>query len=157
LIQEIQDKIQGAVWFTKFDITDAYYRIRIAEGEEWKTAFRTKFGFYEYLVMPFGLTNAPPTFQRFIDEVLKDEDEEAKDDEEDTESEEPQEPISEFALTYLDDILIFSKDKKQHVKHVKRVLRSYDASSRSVNSTSRKPSSWATGSPRAVLNPKLLK
>ncbi|CEL08608.1 hypothetical protein ASPCAL11756 [Aspergillus calidoustus] len=122
LIQEIQDKIQGAVWFTKFDITDAYYRIRIAEGEEWKTAFRTKFGFYEYLVMPFGLTNAPPTFQRFIDEVLKDE-EEDEDDEEDTESEEPQEPMSKFALAYLDDILIFSKGRKQHVKHVKRVLR----------------------------------
>jgi hypothetical protein len=62
LIHEIQDQIQGAKWFTKLDITDAYNHIRIADGEEWKTAFRTKFRHFEYLVMPFGLTNAPALF-----------------------------------------------------------------------------------------------
>jgi hypothetical protein len=62
LIHEIQDQIRGAKWFTKLDITDAYNHIRIADGEEWKTAFRTKFGHFEYLVMLFGLTNAPALF-----------------------------------------------------------------------------------------------
>ena len=69
-IDEMQDRIRGAKYFTKLDITDAYYRLRIAKGDEWKTAFRTKYGHYEYTVMPFGLTNAPASFQRFINEVL---------------------------------------------------------------------------------------
>jgi hypothetical protein len=62
LIHEIQDQIRGTKWFTKLDITDAYNHIRIADGDEWKTAFRTKFGHFEYLVMLFGLTNAPASF-----------------------------------------------------------------------------------------------
>lgn len=103
LIHEIQDRIRGAKWFTKLDITDAYNHIRIAEGEEWKTAFRTKYGHFEYLVMPFGLTNAPASFQRFINEVL-------------------QEYLDLFVIAYLDDILIFSKEKEEHVEHVNKVL-----------------------------------
>jgi uncharacterized protein (DUF2249 family) len=62
LIQELQDNIRGVKWFTKLDITDTYYCVRIAKGEEWKTAFRSKFGHYKYLVMSFGLTNTPATF-----------------------------------------------------------------------------------------------
>jgi hypothetical protein len=62
LIHEIQDQIQGAKWFMKLDITDAYNHIRIADGEEWKTVFRMKFGHFEYLVMLFGLTNALALF-----------------------------------------------------------------------------------------------
>ena len=62
LISEILDRIQGAQYFTKLDIKDAYYRIRIREGDEWKTAFRTRYGYYEYLVMPFSLINTPATF-----------------------------------------------------------------------------------------------
>jgi hypothetical protein len=58
LIQDIQDKLRGVKIFTKLDITDAYNHIRIKQGEEWKTVFRTQFGHYEYLVMPFRLTNA---------------------------------------------------------------------------------------------------
>jgi hypothetical protein len=104
LIHEIQDQIRGAKWFTKLDITDAYNHIRIADGEEWKTAFRTKFGHFEYLVMPFGLTNAPASFQRFINEVL-------------------QEYLHSFVIAYLDDILIFSKEKEEHVQHVSKVLK----------------------------------
>jgi hypothetical protein len=83
----------------KLDITDAYNHIRIAEGDEWKTAFRTKFGHFEYLVMLFGLTNAPASFQRFINEVL-------------------QEYLHSFVIVYLDDILIFLKEEEEHVEHV---------------------------------------
>jgi len=103
LISEIQDRIRGANWFTKLDIADAYNQIRIKEGDEWKTAFRTKYGHFEYLVMPFGLTNAPATFQRFINEILG-------------------EHLDVFVVAYLDDILIFSQTKEQHMEHVKTVL-----------------------------------
>ena len=58
----MQDCIRGAKYFTKLDITDAYYQLRIAKGNEWKTAFQTKYGHYEYTVMPFGLTNALASF-----------------------------------------------------------------------------------------------
>ena len=103
LIHEIQDRIQGAKYFSKYDITNAYHRIRIKPGHEWKTAFRTKYGHYEYLVMPFGLTNAPATFQRFIFSVLE-------------------EYLDIFVVAYLDDILVFSKTLEDHVKHNKLVL-----------------------------------
>lgn len=104
LIAEIQDAIRGAKWFTKLDVADAYNRLRIKEGDEWKTAFRTKFGHFEYLVMPFGLTNAPATFQRYINSVLSG-------------------YIFDFVVAYLDDILIYSKTLEEHVQHVKKVLR----------------------------------
>ena len=103
-IDEMQDRIKGAKWFTKLDITDAYYRLRINKGEEWKTAFRTKYGHYEYLVMPFGLTNAPASFQRFVNEALG-------------------EHLDIFVIAYLDDILIFSNEYEEHVRHVKAVLK----------------------------------
>nr|XP_036575983.1 reverse transcriptase domain protein [Colletotrichum truncatum]KAF6782639.1 reverse transcriptase domain protein [Colletotrichum truncatum] len=73
-------------------------------GEEWKTAFRTRRGHYEYLVMPFGLTNAPATFQTMINHVLR-------------------EYLDMFVVVYLDDILIFSKTLEDHKKHVHQVLR----------------------------------
>jgi hypothetical protein len=103
LIHKIQDLIRGAKWFTKLDITDAYNHIRIAKGEEWKTAFRIKFSHFEYLVMPFGLTNAPASFQRFINEAL-------------------QEYLHLFIIAYLDDILIFSKEREEHVEYINKVL-----------------------------------
>lgn len=63
LITEMLDRLQTAQWFTALDLKDAYWLIRIREGEEWKTAFRTRYGLFKYLVMPFSLTNAPSTFQ----------------------------------------------------------------------------------------------
>ena len=66
LMGEILDRVNGASVFSKIDLKDAYYRIRIRPGDEWKTAFRTRYGHYEYLVMPFGLTNAPAAFQVYI-------------------------------------------------------------------------------------------
>ena len=77
--------------------------IRIAQGEEWKTAFRTKMGLYEYLVMPMGLTNAPASFQALMNHVL-------------------QNHIDKICAVYLDDILVYSKDPKEHDHHVKLVL-----------------------------------
>ena len=62
LINEIPNKLQAAKWYTKLDLQGAYNLIYMKEGEEWKTAFRTRFGLFEYLVMPFGLTNVPASF-----------------------------------------------------------------------------------------------
>ena len=62
LITKIMDRVTGARYFSKVDLKDAYYRIRIKAGDEWKTAFWTRYGHYEFLVVPFGLTNAPATF-----------------------------------------------------------------------------------------------
>jgi len=62
LISEILDRLSYTKRFTKLDLRDAYYRMRIKEGDEWKTAFRTRYGYYEYMVMPFGLSNAPAIF-----------------------------------------------------------------------------------------------
>ena len=106
----MQDQIRGAKWFTKLDITDAYYRLRINKGEEWKTAFRTKYGHYEYLVMPFGLTNVPASFQQYINEALA-------------------EHLDIFVIAYLDDILIFSDNYEEHIQHVRAVLKKLEEAS----------------------------
>jgi len=66
LMQELQDRIQRAQFFTKIDLKNGYDLVRMKEGEEWKTAFRTRYGLYEFLVMPFGLTNAQATFQDIV-------------------------------------------------------------------------------------------
>jgi len=104
LIDDLRDRLLGAQWFTALDLKGAYNLIRIKEGEEWKTAFRTHLGLFEYLVMPFGLTNAPATFQEMINHVLR-------------------EYIDLFVVVYLDDILIFSKTLEEHKEHVHKVLR----------------------------------
>jgi hypothetical protein len=103
LIREIRDRLHGARWFTALDLRGAYNLIRMKEGEEWKTAFRTSEGHFEYLVMPFGLTNAPATFQVMINHVLR-------------------EFLDQFAVAYLDDILIYSRTLEQHKEHVHKVL-----------------------------------
>ena len=103
LISEMLDRLNGAKRFTKLDLKDAYHRIRIRKGDEWKTAFRTRYGHFEYLVMPFGLTNAPATFQAYINKSLIG-------------------LIDQFYVVYLDDILIYSETQETHVEHVKQVL-----------------------------------
>jgi hypothetical protein len=90
-------------WFTKLDIIDAYNYICITEGEEWKIVFRIKFRYFKYLVMLFRLTNALSSFKRFIKEVLY-------------------KVLYYFIVVYLDNILIFSKDKDKHVEYIKEVL-----------------------------------
>ena len=103
LIASAFELLQGATIFTKLDLRNAYHLVRIREGDEWKTAFNTPTGHYEYLVMPFGLTNAPAVFQTLINDVLRD-------------------MLNKFVFVYLDDILIFSRSKQEHVHHVQTVL-----------------------------------
>jgi hypothetical protein len=95
LIGESLDLLANATIYTKLDINDVYHNLRIAEGEEWKTAFRTRYGLYEYCVMPVGQTNAPSSFQRWINEILS-------------------EYLDIFCVAYLDNILKFSDSLEAH-------------------------------------------
>jgi hypothetical protein len=103
LIGELLDRISRAKFFTKFDVRDGYHRLRMAEGEEWKTAFRCRYGLFEYNVMPFGLCNAPGTFQHYMNDTFRD-------------------FLDKFLIIYLDDLLIYSDTLAEHKKHVRMVL-----------------------------------
>ena len=104
LVYEILRNIGKAKQFTKLDVVAAFHRIRIAAGDEWKTAFRTRYGLFEWMVTPFGLANAPSTFQRYINWVLRD-------------------FLDEFCLVYVDDILIYTDGtRKEYRKYVRKVL-----------------------------------
>ena len=104
LIHETLRSLAKARWFTKVDVIAAFHKIRVKEGDEWKTAFRTRYGLYEWLVTPFGLSGAPATFQRYINHVLR-------------------EHLDDFCSAYIDDVLIYSDGSlSDHRKKVKQVL-----------------------------------
>ncbi|CAJ0919817.1 unnamed protein product [Ranitomeya imitator] len=96
LLSDLFARIKGASWFTKIDLRGVYNLVRIKQGDEWKTAFNTPEGHFEYLAMPFGLSNAPSVFQSFMHDIFR-------------------EYLDRFMIVYLDDILVFSDDWESHV------------------------------------------
>ena len=104
LILELQNRIQESQWFTALNIRGAFNLVRMKEGEEWKTAFHTRYRYYKYIVMPFELTNALVTFQALINITFC-------------------EYLDIFIAAYLDNILIYIKGTLgEHVKSVKKIF-----------------------------------
>ena len=103
LIAETLDQLNDAKIFTKLDCKSGYYSIAMDENSKEKTAFVCHLGLFHFEVMPFGLTNAPSTFQRYISHVLN-------------------EYLWRFALVYIDDIIIYSKNMKEHIEHIRLVF-----------------------------------
>ncbi|KAL0152240.1 hypothetical protein M9458_051963 [Cirrhinus mrigala] len=103
LVPSALEQLREATIYTKLDLRSAYNLIRIKEGDEWKTAFITTRGHYEYQVMPYGLGNSPAVFQSFINEIFKD-------------------LLNKYVIAYIDDILVYSKSEAEHIDHVRTVL-----------------------------------
>ena len=102
-IDEVWDQVGGAKYFSIIDLKSGYHQIRVRKEDIYKTAFRTRYGQFEFLVTPFGLTGAPGCFQTLMNILLR--------------------PfLDKFVLVYLDDILIYSKTKAEHLKHIDTVL-----------------------------------
>ena len=103
LIMDLLDAPWKARIYTKINLQHAYHLVWIAEGNEWKMAFRTHYGSFEWLVMLFRLTNGPTAFQRFMNDIFGD-------------------LLDQCIVVYLDNILIYSDNPEQHTKHVQEVL-----------------------------------
>ena len=103
LMDEMFDRVHGAKFFTKIDLRTGFHQIRIADEDIEKTAFRTRYGSFEYLVLPMGLCNAPGTFMQLMNDTFRD-------------------MLDKSVLVFLDDILVFSRTKEEHIAHLREVL-----------------------------------
>ena len=102
-IEDLFDQLKGVGVFSKIDMRSGYYQLRVKEVDVPKTAFRTRYGHYEFLVMPFGLTNAPIIFMDLMNRVFR-----------------PY--VDQFVVVFIDDFLVYSKDAQEHEQHLKIVL-----------------------------------
>ncbi|GBG68941.1 hypothetical protein CBR_g3640 [Chara braunii] len=113
-IDDLLDRVQGCKYFSKIDLKSGYHQVEAQPEDQHKTAFRTRYGHYEFVVMPFGLTNAPATFQRCMNDLFRD-------------------WLDKFVVVYLDDILNFSKSLEEHQNHLCQILTKLRESNFKIN------------------------